>query len=332
MVTISEPATDTLYLIYDGDCVLCRNTAQATKIKKSVGHLEIINARTSHPLVTEAIKNGYNLNEGIIVKYNKQYFYGVDAVHFLALIGSSSDVYNKINSSLFRYKFAARIFYPLFKAIRKLILFIRRIPPIAKPMQKPLIEKIYGEQAQEIPKILRGRYSNRPCSNDRLLLKGEMNISISWVFCILSPLFRLAGAFAPYPAEKIPVTVECISDEKSDLVLMHRTFYYPDKSPYHFRSRILHIKENIVVELLHFGFATKLIYSFNKNKIIIDFGGYVFCLGKRLIPIPLGFLIGKIYAFEEAVSVDQFNMQVKIVHPLFGKIFQYDGYFKIATS
>ena len=61
----------------------------------------------------------------------------------------------------------------------------------------------------------------------------------------------------------------------------------------------------------------------------MDHGGYVFCLGKYLIPIPLSLLIGRSSAFETAVSDQRFNMQVRLDHALFGKIFQYDGYFDI---
>lgn len=332
MTILSESPANILYVIYDGDCILCRNSAQAIKIKKAIGHLEIINARVSHPLVTEALNKGYDLNEGILVKYNNQYYYGVDAVHFLALIGSPSDTFNKINCFLFKYKWLSYGLYPLFKIVRNIILFLRRIPPIPKPMQMPLIQKIYGDQAKEIPKILQDRYSNRPYSKDTLLLKGEMTINLSKPFRVLSPLFRLAGALVPYPAEKIPVTVEFVSDEKSDSILMHRTFYYPDIPPYHFCSRVIYIKDNIVIELMRFGFASKLIYTFDKDTIVMSYGGYVLRLGKWLIPMPLGFLIGRFYAFEKAVSDDKFNMEVKMVHPLFGTIFQYDGYFKIATS
>lgn len=62
----SESDTNILYLIYDGDCILCRNSAKALKISKAVGRIEIINARSSHPLVTEASGSGYNLNEGFL--------------------------------------------------------------------------------------------------------------------------------------------------------------------------------------------------------------------------------------------------------------------------
>ncbi|HHT9905839.1 TPA: DCC1-like thiol-disulfide oxidoreductase family protein, partial [Legionella pneumophila] len=83
MTRKTNSATTTVYLIYDGDCILCKNSAQAMKIKKSIGNLEIINARELHPLVKEAMKKGYDLNKGILVKYNHQYFYGAAAVNFL---------------------------------------------------------------------------------------------------------------------------------------------------------------------------------------------------------------------------------------------------------
>lgn len=330
MNTITK-SKQTLYLIYDGDCILCSNSARAIKIKKSVGELELINARESNPLVKKAFENGYNLNEGIVVSYNNQYFYGADAVHFLALVGSHSDLFNRINVRLFKYKWVSQIFYPIFKAIRNIILFIRKTPPLPPPIQKPLIEKIFGEQTKNIPLILQKRYLNRPYSKDILIMKGKMNITTSKFFQFLSPLFKLSGALVPRAAEKIPVTVELISNLKSNKIIMHRSFYYPNQSPYHFTSKVIHVKDNIVIELMRLGFASRLIYKHDHNKITMEYGGYVLCIGKKYISVPLAFLIGKFYAYEEAISDDQFRMLVKLTHPLFGRIFQYDGYFKIAN-
>lgn len=159
-----------------------------------------------------------------------------------------------------------------------------------------------------------------------------MNITTSKFFKFLSPLFKFSSALVPYAAKKIPVTVELASDIKSNKITMRRTFYYPEKSPYHFTSKIIHAKDDIVIELMRLGFASRLIYKYDKNKITMDYGGYVFCIGKKQIPLPLGFLIGKFYAYEEAISDAEFVMLVKLTHPLFGKIFQYDGNFKIAGS
>ena len=198
----SESDTNILYLIYDGDCILCRNSAKALKIRKAVGRIEIINARNSHPLVTEASASGYNLNEGILVKFNNNYYYGADALNFLALISSSSDLFNKLNSFIFKSKWLSACSYPLFKAIRNTLLFLQRIPPIVQSPQETLIQMIYGKLAQKLPEILQKRYANRPYSNDRFLLQGEMNISISKTFRLLSPLFRLAVHLYPIRLQK----------------------------------------------------------------------------------------------------------------------------------
>lgn len=48
-----------LYLIYDDECPLCRSSAHALNIKKTVGNLVLINARESHPVVGSAYAHGF---------------------------------------------------------------------------------------------------------------------------------------------------------------------------------------------------------------------------------------------------------------------------------
>lgn len=136
-----------------------------------------------------------------------------------------------------------------------------------------------------------------------------MNIFISKTFKILSPLFRLTGTLVPYPAENIPVTVEFTSNENSNAVLKHRTFYFRDRAPYHFYSKVIHIRNNVVIERMKFGFSSKLIFKYENNRITTDYGGYALNIGKWLIPLPLGFFIGKFSAFEEARPDGKFDMQ-----------------------
>lgn len=100
-----------IYLIYDGECLLCRQSAKALRLKKTVGQLTIINARTEHPLVNEVMKKGYDLNEGIIVKYNEQFYYGTDAIHMLALLSSPVGIFNRLNAYLFKYKLLTKLLY-----------------------------------------------------------------------------------------------------------------------------------------------------------------------------------------------------------------------------
>ena len=116
--------TNTIYLIYDGECPICSYAAKVIKIRESVGALEVINARDSHVLVFETKQQGYNLDEGIVVKYNNKNYYGKDAVHILALLGSPVSWFNKMNVLLFKSKILLSILYPILKFLRRCLLLI----------------------------------------------------------------------------------------------------------------------------------------------------------------------------------------------------------------
>lgn len=124
---------DILYLIYDGDCPICAYCSKVIKIRNSVGHLEIVNARNPHPLVEEVIRKGYDLNEGFIVKFQDKYYHGQEAAHFLSLVGTSSDFFNQLNVFIFKSKILSKILYPILESIRNLLLLILGVSKIEQP-------------------------------------------------------------------------------------------------------------------------------------------------------------------------------------------------------
>lgn len=128
----TDNTNDILYLIYDGDCPICSYCSSVIKIRSSVGRLEILNARNPHPLVEEVMNKGYDLNEGFIVKFQDKYYHGQEAVHFLSLVGSSSDFFNKLNVLIFRSKTLSKILYPILRSIRNLLLLILGVSKIER--------------------------------------------------------------------------------------------------------------------------------------------------------------------------------------------------------
>lgn len=123
---------NTLYLIYDDECPLCRSTAHAFNIKNAVGNLALINAREPHPLVSAAYARGFDPDAGIIVIYHDQYYFGADAAHFLAMLNSSHSLLNKMIASIFRVKLFTRLLYPLLQIIRRILLKIKGVDAIEK--------------------------------------------------------------------------------------------------------------------------------------------------------------------------------------------------------
>lgn len=193
----------------------------------------------------------------------------------------------------------------------------------------PIFQSIFGEQWQSLPPVMHKHYANRPYTSDMVIVEGLMKIEISTFAKILTPFFRLAGALVPYEGNNIPVTVHFRSERDSNAYCFERIFHFSNKKPYHFRSKMLPIGGNQVVEFMPIGIGWHASYSWNGSKILIEHCGYKIKLFGKLIHLPLEWLLGKGYAEEEAIDDNNFRMYMDIRHPLFGKIYSYNGEFRI---
>ena len=81
-----------VWLVYDGECPICRPTANALKIRAAAGELILVNARSAHPILQELKRARLNLDEGMVVKINNTLYHGAEAQHVLAMIGTHQDL------------------------------------------------------------------------------------------------------------------------------------------------------------------------------------------------------------------------------------------------
>ncbi len=320
---------DTVYLIYDGECPICGYAAKVTKLRKAAGKLEIINARESHPLVTEAKKQGYDLDNGIVVKYQGKSYYGKDAMHLLAMLGSPVGWFNRMNVFLFKSKILSEIFYPIFKFIRRCLLLALGVQKIKPDTSQPIFQSIFGKTWDELPVALKKHYANRPYSNDVVTLDGTMDIKLSPLTRLMKPLFRLFGTLVPYEGENIPTIVHSKSEPDSDNYILERNFNFPGQKPYVFRSAFMPIQNNDVVEIMKFGIGWRCYYTYESGKVLLTHKGYSLRVLGLLIPLPLALILGKGYAEEQVIDDDSFKMRMVITHPWFGDTFEYKGQFKV---
>ena len=119
-----------VWLVYDGECPICRPTANALKIRAAAGELILVNARSAHPILQELKRARLNLDEGMVVKINNTLYHGAEAQHVLAMIGTHQDWFNRLNVWLFRSKWVAKLIYPLLRNIRLLVLKMKGISKI----------------------------------------------------------------------------------------------------------------------------------------------------------------------------------------------------------
>ncbi|VVC76605.1 hypothetical protein AQUSIP_19280 [Aquicella siphonis] len=193
---------------------------------------------------------------------------------------------------------------------------------------EPIFKPVFAKAWEQLPPVMRKHYANRPFSQDVVTAQGKMEVGSTGLFRLLSPVFRALNMLVPYSGSDIPVTVRYLSDEHSRAFYLDRIFYFPGKTPWHFRSCMLPVKDEVVTEFTAWGLGWRFRYLYDGHKITLNHLGYVWKVFGMVLPLPLTVFLGRVYAEEFAVSDESFRMKMEMVHPLFGKYF-YAGEFKI---
>ncbi len=196
-------------------------------------------------------------------------------------------------------------------------------------MSEPIFKNIFGSDWEKLPPIMKKHYANRAYQNDCVTVEGMMKVESSRLGRLLTPFFRLVGALVPYEGDNIPVTVNFISTMDSDVLQFDRTFYFSEREPYRFYSRMQPVGGNELVEFMRFGLGWRMAYVWNGEKVILQHKGYVLDVFGFLLPLPLTLLMGKGYAEEVPLNENEFSMMMEIRHPLWGKIYGYSGIFRV---
>ncbi|RYY73150.1 MAG: DUF393 domain-containing protein [Gammaproteobacteria bacterium] len=111
-----------VWLVYDGECPVCKTYCKYIRIREAVGNLRLVDARQPGVLMNEITAAGLDIDQGMVLKFKDVIYYGADAIHMLTLLSTPSGIFNRINYYVFSTKIGANIFYPLGKAFRTLLL------------------------------------------------------------------------------------------------------------------------------------------------------------------------------------------------------------------
>jgi predicted DCC family thiol-disulfide oxidoreductase YuxK len=111
-----------ILLVYDRECPACDTYCNLVRVPPSAGTLRIVDARESTPIMREISEAGLDIDQGMVVKTGGRLYYGADAIHVLALLGSRSDLFNLLTGAVFRSGTLSRVLYPVLRACRNLLL------------------------------------------------------------------------------------------------------------------------------------------------------------------------------------------------------------------
>jgi predicted DCC family thiol-disulfide oxidoreductase YuxK len=121
-MTATASNSNYLSVIYDGECPFCAAFVKLYALRKSIGEIELIDARTRPDLVRELRAQGMEINEGMVVIWQKHYYHGADAMHLLSILGADRGFFGGLNKFLFRNRNAAEVIYPMLATGRRVAL------------------------------------------------------------------------------------------------------------------------------------------------------------------------------------------------------------------
>lgn len=110
------------YVVYDGECPFCSRYVKMLRLRQAMGSVELIDARTSHPIVTLLQQKNIDLDEGMALVQGDRISHGDECIHRLALMTTPSGAFNRVNACIFRSATASRILYPFLRCGRNLAL------------------------------------------------------------------------------------------------------------------------------------------------------------------------------------------------------------------
>jgi predicted DCC family thiol-disulfide oxidoreductase YuxK len=119
-----------LIVVYDGECPFCRNYVRLMALRRAAGRVELVDARTPAPAVSELVQLGYDLNEGMIAVFGRSIYYGTDAMVLLSSLASERGWVGRLVAFLLRNPRRARLLYPIMKLGRRIVLKSLGIPLI----------------------------------------------------------------------------------------------------------------------------------------------------------------------------------------------------------
>lgn len=119
---MSVASTDRTIIVYDGECPFCTAFVQMVRLKRTLGRIDLIDARSDAAVVAEIKRLGFDLNAGMVVKHGSTYYHGSEAIHWLSLMSTSSGLFNYAISVAFKNARISRMIYPILRCGRDLTL------------------------------------------------------------------------------------------------------------------------------------------------------------------------------------------------------------------
>ena len=124
-VDANHQASD-IFLVYDKECPACDLYCKLVRVRKSIGNLILVDARNPGSFMDEITAAGLDIDQGMVLIVGDRMYYGADAIHILAIMGTRAGVFNRLAYWCFKSRAASSVVYPVLRSCRNLLLKILR--------------------------------------------------------------------------------------------------------------------------------------------------------------------------------------------------------------
>ena len=121
---------DKSYIVYDGECPYCSRYVKMVRLRDAVGKVELVDARSDHPVVRFLLDKKVDLNEGMAFVRNGEISHGDECINKLALLSTQSGFFNRFNACVFSSPRISKALYPVLRFGRNTTLKILQITKI----------------------------------------------------------------------------------------------------------------------------------------------------------------------------------------------------------
>ncbi len=115
-------ASQSNWILYDGECPFCNSYVALLRLREAIGPVRILNAREGGPEFELARAAGLDLDEGMVLHFQRRLFHGDECIQVLALLSEPRGLLRRSMSWVFRSPRRAKWLYPWLRAGRNVTL------------------------------------------------------------------------------------------------------------------------------------------------------------------------------------------------------------------
>ena len=190
-----------------------------------------------------------------------------------------------------------------------------------------LMERALGNDWHALPTVIQRHYQLSQSGNISSAVHGTMYVKYPIFAKPMVLLARLMGALLDIKSKDLEATVNKWITPDSPTLFWRREIQSPNGKTTIFASQMEYQGDNELIEFVGFGFGIRLNISVENGQLIYLSNGHLWRCGLFTIPIPDVLFLGHATIIEKPIDKEHFELDFKIVHPLFGLTYQYGGLF-----